>query len=74
MRISKSNYVAGVQCLKRLYLQVHDPELAAQPDASAQAVMEQGGEAGLLARQYSPVVWRSAAISGSNRQSAPRRS
>ena len=32
--ISKSNYVAGVQCLKRLYLQIHQPELAAQAEAS----------------------------------------
>ncbi len=29
MRISKSKFCAGVQCLKRLYLQVHQPELAA---------------------------------------------
>jgi hypothetical protein len=54
MRISKSNYVAGVQCLKRLYFQVHEPERAALSDASAQAVMEQGGEVGLLARQLFP--------------------
>jgi hypothetical protein len=32
MRISKSKYIAGVQCLKRLYLQVHEPGLAAKPD------------------------------------------
>ena len=34
MKISKSRYMAGVQCLKRLYWQVHQPELAAEPDAS----------------------------------------
>jgi hypothetical protein len=34
MRISKSKFVAGVQCLKRLYLQVHEPGLAAKPDAA----------------------------------------
>src|ERR1700730_15927838 len=49
--ISKSNYVAGVQCLKRLYLQVHEPGLAAEPDASDHAIMEQGLEVGMLARQ-----------------------
>jgi hypothetical protein len=54
MRISKSKFVAGVQCLKRLYLQVHEPELAAGPDASDQAIMEQGREVGLLARQMFP--------------------
>ena len=32
MKISKSKFVAGVQCLKRLYFQVHQPELAAQSD------------------------------------------
>jgi predicted RecB family nuclease len=54
MTISKSKYIAGVQCLKRLYLQVHEPELSAEPDASAQAVMEQGREVGLLARRLFP--------------------
>ena len=54
MRISKSRFVAGVQCLKRLYWQVHESELAAEPDASAYAIMEQGREVGMLARQLFP--------------------
>jgi hypothetical protein len=54
VRISKSKFIAGVQCLKRLYWQVHEPELAAKPDASAEAIMEQGREVGLLARQLFP--------------------
>jgi predicted RecB family nuclease len=54
MRISKSTFVAGVQCLKRLYWQVREPELAAQPDAATEAIMEQGREVGLLARQLFP--------------------
>jgi predicted RecB family nuclease len=54
IRISKSKFVAGVQCLKRLYWQVHEPELAAGPDASDQAIMEQGREVGLVARQMFP--------------------
>lgn len=54
MTISKSKYCAGVQCLKRLYLLVHSPELAAQPTAADQAIMEQGREVGLLARQLFP--------------------
>jgi hypothetical protein len=33
--ISKSKYMAGVQCLKRLYWQVHEPELGGVPDAAA---------------------------------------
>jgi hypothetical protein len=28
IKLSKSRYVAGVQCLKRLYWRVHEPELA----------------------------------------------
>jgi predicted RecB family nuclease len=48
--ISKSQFMSGVQCLKRLYWQVHEPELAGVPDAAAVAIMEQGREVGKLAR------------------------
>ena len=54
MIISKSKFVAGCQCLKRLYWQVHEPEFAAQPDAANEAIMRQGREVGLLARQLFP--------------------
>jgi hypothetical protein len=54
MRISKSKFVAGCQCLKRLYWQVHSPELAAEPDAAAEAIIQQGREVGMLARQLFP--------------------
>jgi predicted RecB family nuclease len=54
MRISKSKFVAGVQCLKRLYWQVHQPELAARLGAADQAIMKQGREVGLLAHQLFP--------------------
>jgi len=54
MKISKSKFVAGAQCLKRLYFQVHQPELAAEPDASGSAIMEQGQEVGRLAHQLFP--------------------
>jgi len=43
--------MSGVQCLKRLYWQVHEPERGGVPDAAAVAVMEQGREVGELARQ-----------------------
>ncbi|MGA2235627.1 MAG: DUF2779 domain-containing protein [Terriglobales bacterium] len=49
--ISKSKYMAGVQCLKRLYWQVHEPELGGVPDAAAVAIMEQGRDVGKLARR-----------------------
>lgn len=40
--------------MKRLYLQVHEPELAAQPDGAADAIIEQGREVDMLARQLFP--------------------
>lgn len=51
MKISKSKFIAGCQCPKRLYWQVHQPDFAEQPDASSAAIMEQGQEVGLLARE-----------------------
>src|SRR5271169_6641234 len=51
MTISKSKFMSGVQCLKRLYWQVHEPELGGVPDAAAVAIMEQGREVGRLARE-----------------------
>ena len=54
IKLSKSRFVAGCQCLKRLYLQARERELAAEPDAAAEAIIEQGREVGLLARQLFP--------------------
>jgi hypothetical protein len=54
MRISKTKFCAGVQCLKRLYLLAHSPELGAQRDSADQAIIEQGLEVGLLARTLFP--------------------
>jgi len=54
MRISKTKYCAGVQCLKRLYLLAHSPELGVQPDSTDEAIIEQGREVGLLARTLFP--------------------
>src|ERR1035441_6756369 len=52
--LSKSRYLASSQCHKRLYWQVHAPELAAKPDAATEVIMEQGYQVGLLARQLFP--------------------
>lgn len=52
--ISKSRYLAGVQCLKRLYLLVHSPELGGGKTAADFALMDQGREVGKLARQLFP--------------------
>jgi hypothetical protein len=54
MRISKSKFVTGVQCLKRLYLQVHQPGLAAELDDASKAVIEQGSQVGLVAQKAFP--------------------
>lgn len=54
MTLSKTKYCAGVQCLKRLYLLVHSPELAPEPDAAAEAIIRQGHEVGMLARKLFP--------------------
>ena len=54
VKLSKSKFVAGCQRLKRLYSQVHGPELAAEAHAAAEAIIEQGREVGMLARQLFP--------------------
>ena len=54
MLITKTKFLAGIQCLKRLYLIAYSPELAAQPDESDQAIIDQGQEVGLLAQQMFP--------------------
>ena len=50
-KISKSTFMAGLQCAKRGYLQVRHPELASSVDDSR---MQQGIEVGSLARQMFP--------------------
>jgi hypothetical protein len=54
MRISKTKFIAGVQCLKRLYLLAHEPKLSIQSDGTGEAIIEQGREVGRLARQLFP--------------------
>src|SRR5689334_13639854 len=54
VRISKSKFVAGIQCLKRLYFQVHQPEDAEQVDEGQEARLEQGQEVRLLAQRRFP--------------------
>jgi predicted RecB family nuclease len=54
VRLSKSKFVAGVQCLKRLYLQVHQPELAGESDDAQMTRLEQGHEVGTLAQSRFP--------------------
>jgi predicted RecB family nuclease len=53
-RLSKSKYVSGLQCHKRLYLEIHSPELATEPDQETQALLDNGTDVGELARRLFP--------------------
>ena len=53
-RLSKSRYLSGLQCLKRLYLEIHAPGLATPPDEYQQAILDMGSEIGDLARRRFP--------------------
>ena len=53
-RLSKSRYLSGLQCHKRLYLEIHAPALATKPDAATQAILEMGTDVGELARRRFP--------------------
>ena len=50
-KLSKSKFIAGLQCLKRLHLQCYEPELAPPPDDATQAIFDQGHEVGKLAQK-----------------------
>ena len=51
LRLSKSKFLSGLQCHKRLYLEIHQPTLATPPDASTQAILNMGTEIGILAQR-----------------------
>ncbi len=53
-RLSKSRFLAGLQCAKRLYLEIHSPELATPPTPDRRAIMDMGTEVGVVARLYFP--------------------
>lgn len=53
-RLSKSKFLSGLQCHKRLYLEIHAPELATEPDEQTQAILDNGTELGELARRLFP--------------------
>ncbi len=50
-RLSKSKFLSGLQCHRRLYLEIHQPTLATPPDASTRAILDMGTEIGILAQQ-----------------------
>jgi len=54
MRLSKSKYLSGLQCHKRLWLEIHKPELAPPPPPGQQRIFDQGTRIGELAREEFP--------------------
>ena len=52
--LSKSRYVSGVQCAKKLYFDVHRKELKRDVSATQQALFDTGHALGTLAQQVFP--------------------
>src|SRR5579862_4071438 len=52
--ISKSSYLLGQQCSKLLWHASNTPDLLLEPDASRQAIFNQGHKVGALAQQVFP--------------------
>lgn len=53
-RLSKSRYVKGRQCLRRIWLWNYRRDLAEAPSATQERIFEQGHEVGTLAHQLFP--------------------
>ena len=49
--LSKSKYLAGLQCPRRLWLACHQPELGTSPSAGLSASFDEGAEIGRRARE-----------------------
>ena len=52
--LSKSRFLASLQCHKRLSLECYERELAAPPDEALEAIFETGTAVGVLARELYP--------------------
>ncbi|MBI2486886.1 MAG: DUF2779 domain-containing protein [Deltaproteobacteria bacterium] len=52
--LSKSKYLSGLQCEKRLWLEINDPDRAAPVSELQQRLFDQGKEVGELARSHFP--------------------
>ncbi|GAI90382.1 unnamed protein product, partial [marine sediment metagenome] len=52
--LSKSKFLAGWQCPKKLWLDVHEPDLAEPTSAAQQRIFDQGIKVGEIARGYFP--------------------
>lgn len=54
MRLSKSLYTRGLQCVKSLWLKKYDPDKLTPPDSAAEAIFETGNQVGDLACELFP--------------------
>jgi len=54
VNLSKSKYLSGLQCVKKLWLEINDPQKATPFSIAQQRVLNQGTEVGILARQQFP--------------------
>src|SRR3989475_354679 len=55
LRLSKSRFLAGLQCHKQLWWRVHEPDAPELvPDAGHRNILDQGNEVGRKAREYVP--------------------
>ena len=52
--LSKTRYTAGLQCVKRLYLELYARELATPPGPGQESLFSSGTAAGILAQQLYP--------------------
>jgi hypothetical protein len=53
-RLSKSQFIRGLQCHKSLYLHKYHPELRDKPSVSQEAVFQNGTDVGILAQSLFP--------------------
>ena len=53
-RLSKSQFIRGLQCYKSLWLYRNKPKLRTPPDAAQQAIFDSGTNVGILAQQLFP--------------------
>jgi CRISPR/Cas system-associated exonuclease Cas4 (RecB family) len=49
--LSKSKYLSGLQCPKKLWLEIHRPDLILEVAPTQQKIFDQGAEVGRLARE-----------------------
>lgn len=52
--LSKSKYLSGLQCVRKLWLEINDPQKAAPFSIAQQRILNQGTEVGILARKQFP--------------------